>query len=71
MQKIENLMQQPLVITCSNGRVIHLLAAGRAALSDEEMKTAHVQSLIEKKCIHVSEEKKSVSRATKKTPHHK
>jgi hypothetical protein len=71
MQKIENCMQQPLVITCSNGRVVHLLAEGKAVLSDEEIGTAHIQLLLGQSFIRILGRQASPRGMKYKASHHK
>jgi hypothetical protein len=51
MIRIKNQLNQPLVINCGKGRVVHLLPGGMAVLSDEEVATSEVQGLLQRGAI--------------------
>ena len=46
MIKIENRLSQPLVINQGQGRVLHLLAGGRAVIDEADMGTAEISELL-------------------------
>ncbi len=53
MIKIENKLSQPLVINLGKGRVLHLLAGGRAMIGEEDLETGEIRELIERRALAV------------------
>lgn len=53
MIKIENKLSQPLVINLGKGKVLHLLAGGRAMMGEEDLETGEIRELIARGAIQV------------------
>jgi hypothetical protein len=50
MPKVVNILDQPLVINCK-GRVLHLLPGQATAISDAELQSENVQSLLRQRAL--------------------
>ena len=51
MIKIENRLKQPLVIHLGRGRMLHLLAGGKAVIDEDAAESGEIQELAKQKAI--------------------